>query len=71
MKYTYAELAQECRVEADMRRSVYRRQRAGKGLTPSQTRRIDMMDTLAVMLDELSGKHDPEPAIQTDLIGEQ
>jgi hypothetical protein len=68
MLFTFTELAEEAAREADMRRDVYKRQRAGAGLTPSQKKRIAMMDAIAVHLQQ-HAVHDPPPAEQTDLLG--
>lgn len=69
MKFTYAELAAECAREADMRRSVYKHQRAGADYTPLQKTRIEMMDVASVAFGELAKKHDPPESVQTDLLG--
>lgn len=67
MKYTFAELAKEARREADMRRRVY--PGGHSGMTPQKARYLDMMDHIAVVLEDLAKKSDPPVNVQTDLLG--
>ena len=65
MKYTHAQLAKEARRESEMRRRVY--PSGYRGMDPVKARQLDMMDHIAVLLEDLEKQEQLKQDAQPDI----